>query len=309
MHHSIRGARFSVQQRHSCRCLPMPALHALPKRSLEVVDVGRKPGRPIDNRPQVDNLPYTRVVFARVWLLTGFFISSAIAPAQSAQPPAKTVLDGVYTQVQADRGKAAYATYCASCHRADLGGFSGPPLTGGLFLDRWREFNLDVLFNLIVSTMPASDVGSLKQEQYLVLLAHILQSNGIPPGSQELTAAATANTLLVGKDGPRPLPSSSPASSLGCLATDTSTGYYMTMATEPARALNPYEITAGELTDAKDRPLGPLLFRLQNIGDLSDFNPEALLGNKIMAKGILVRQANGQRINVLALKLISPGCE
>ena len=36
----------------------MPALHALPKPTLEVVDAERKPGRPIHNRPQVGNLPH-----------------------------------------------------------------------------------------------------------------------------------------------------------------------------------------------------------------------------------------------------------
>ena len=36
----------------------MPLLHALQKPNLEVVDPKGKPGRPIDNRPQVVNLPY-----------------------------------------------------------------------------------------------------------------------------------------------------------------------------------------------------------------------------------------------------------
>src|SRR5258708_31846751 len=49
--------------------------------------------------------------------------------------PTKTVWDGVYTQAQADRGKTAYATQCASCHAADLtGGEMAPPLAGGGFM-------------------------------------------------------------------------------------------------------------------------------------------------------------------------------
>src|SRR5262245_40850755 len=71
-----------------------------------------------------------------------------------SKPSVTTVLDGVFTEAQAAKGKAAYATYCSMCHRADLGGFSGPPLVGELFMDRWREFNLSVLFDLIVTTMP-----------------------------------------------------------------------------------------------------------------------------------------------------------
>lgn len=234
-------------------------------------------------------------------------LTALAAAILTAQP--KTVLDGVYTEAQASKGKAAYATYCASCHRADLGGFSGPPLTGGLFMDRWREFNLDVLFNLIVTTMPASNVGSLKQDEYLAILAHILQTNGIPAGSKELTAAATSTMLLVGKNGPQPLPNSAMVAAVGCLTLDSGNGYFLTMAPEPVRTLNPYDITADELREAKGQALGPLLFRLQNIGDIPGFNPDDLVGNKMEAKGVLVRQPNNPRINVLALKQIAPGCE
>jgi len=224
-------------------------------------------------------------------------------------PAAKTVLDGVYTEAQAAKGKAAYATYCAVCHRADLGGFSGPPLTGELFMDRWREFNLNVLFDLIVTTMPASNVGSLKQDEYLAIMSYILQSNGIPAGSKELTAAVTTSTLLVGKNGPQPLPNSAMVAAVGCLTLDSGNGFFLTMATEPVRTLNPYDITAEEAREAKDQSLGPLLFRLQNIGDLPGFNPDDVVGNKMEAKGVLVRQANNPRINVLAMKQLAMGCE
>jgi mono/diheme cytochrome c family protein len=229
--------------------------------------------------------------------------------AQTSKADSKTVLDGVYTEQQATLGGSAYATYCASCHRADLGGFSAPPLVGDIFMDRWREFNLDVLYDLIVTTMPASAVGSLKQDQYLQILAFLLQSNGIPAGDKELTTAAVRTTLLVGKNGPQPLPNSSSVAALGCFTLDSGNGFFLTKATEPVRTLNAYEISAEELRDAKDQPLGNLLFRLQNAGDLPDFNPEPLVGNKMEAKGILVRQANNPRINVLALKMVSPGCE
>src|SRR5437868_5446458 len=73
----------------------------------------------------------------------------------AAQPRVKTVLDGAYTAAQAKHGQAVYERSCGSCHRADLGGFSGPPLNGDLFMDRWREFNLNVLSDLIQNTMPA----------------------------------------------------------------------------------------------------------------------------------------------------------
>src|SRR5438067_64399 len=129
---------------------------------------------------------------------------------------ARTTADGVYTGAQAQRGQAAYADRCASCHRADLGGFSGPPLKGDLFMDRWREFNLSVLYGLIKNTMPATAPGTLTEENYLDILAYILQTNDLPGGASALTAAIVADTLLVGKDGPKPLPTSAQVEVVGC---------------------------------------------------------------------------------------------
>src|SRR4051794_41766254 len=52
-----------------------------------------------------------------------------------AQPPTKSIWDGVYTQAQAERGKTLYAQECASCHGGELtGGEMAPPLAGGEFM-------------------------------------------------------------------------------------------------------------------------------------------------------------------------------
>ena len=221
----------------------------------------------------------------------------------------KTVLDGVYTVAQAKRGQAGYEAKCASCHRADLSGFSGPPLKDDLFMDRWREFNLSVLFDLIKNTMPADNPGTLGESAYLDIQAYLLQANGIPPGAKELTAGVPANTLLVGKDGPQPLPTSAQVEVVGCFTADSGNGWFLTHAAEPTRTLNTFELTAEELREARDKPLGDQLFRLQNATDLPGFDPEKLAGNKADAKGILVRQPKNERINVTALQMVAAGCE
>jgi mono/diheme cytochrome c family protein len=223
--------------------------------------------------------------------------------------PPKTVLDGVYTSQQALRGQAGYAAQCASCHRGDLSGFSGPPLKGDLFMDRWREFNLSVLFGLIKNTMPATNPGGLSDAGYLDILAYMLQVNEIPAGATELTAGRVNNLLLVGKDGPKPLPSSAPVAVVGCLTLDTGNGWFLTHAAEPERTLNVWETTAAEIQDARSKPLGDELFRLANIDDVPGFNRDALAGTKVQAKGILVRQPNHQRINLNSLQKLGAGCE
>ncbi len=237
------------------------------------------------------------------WVLFAAFLFPVFLDA------AGTVLDGVYTAAQARRGQSVYQGKCATCHRADLSGFSGPPLKGDIFMDRWREFNLSVLFDLIKNTMPADNPGTLSSAAYLDVQAYLLEQNGIPAGKRELTADLAGDTLLVAKEGPKPLPTSAQVEVVGCFTEDSGNGFFLTMATEPIRSLNPFEITADEVEQAKAKPLGNQLFRLQNVSDLPGFNAEQLDGNKVDAKGILVRQPKNERINVNSLQMVAPGCE
>jgi mono/diheme cytochrome c family protein len=239
----------------------------------------------------------------RILAITAGF---AIAISNAAD---KTVLDGVYTPAQAKRGQTAYESKCASCHRSDLGGFSGPPLKGDLFMDRWREFRLHVLYDLVKSTMPADNPGSLSEAAYLDIQAYVLQANGIPPGTKELTPEAVASTLLVGKDGPKPLSTSAQVEVVGCLTLDSGNGWFLTQAAEPVRTLEPYAISAEEAKEARAKPLGNQLFRLANISEIPKFDADAWPGNKVDVKGIVVRQPKNERINVSALEVVSPACE
>ena len=227
----------------------------------------------------------------------------------AAQPRVKTVLDGAYTAAQARHGQAVYERSCGSCHRADLGGFSGPPLKGDLFMDRWREFNLNVLSDLIQNTMPADNPGTLAKADYLDVLAYLLQANEIPAGKKPLTADSLAGTLLVSKNGPKPLPTSAQVAVVGCVTLDTGNGWFLTHSTEPSRTLTPWQITAQELNAAKALPLGDQLFRLQNITDVPGFDRDKMNGAKAEAKGILVRQPRNERINLMSLQSVGESCD
>jgi cytochrome c5 len=104
--------------------------------------------------------------------------------AAGRQGAPKTVLDGVYTVAQAERGAAAYDAQCAGCHEgADV---NGAPLTDAPFVDRWREDTLDGLFEFIKTRMPQSKPGSLSDAAYLDILAHLLHKNEFPAGPREL---------------------------------------------------------------------------------------------------------------------------
>ncbi|MGE3848703.1 MAG: c-type cytochrome, partial [Gammaproteobacteria bacterium] len=48
----------------------------------------------------------------------------------------------------------AYATHCAGCHGATLGGAYGPPLSGAAFVARWQGKPAAGLLAQIRATMP-----------------------------------------------------------------------------------------------------------------------------------------------------------
>lgn len=112
--------------------------------------------------------------------------SSAVLCAQS-------VWDGVYTQAQADRGKAAYAKSCASCHGAMLDGSgAAPPLAGPDFRGEWNGKTAGDLYDKTQTTMPADQPGTLSPAQTSDILAFLFTSNGFPAGAKELPTDAAA---------------------------------------------------------------------------------------------------------------------
>ena len=105
----------------------------------------------------------------------------------------RTVWDGVYTEAQAERGRAAYATSCASCHADDLRGRStAPSLVEESFAFLWEDMSFGDLFERTQTRMPSDRPGSLPGATYADILAFIAQKNGYPPGPNELAAEVAA---------------------------------------------------------------------------------------------------------------------
>jgi cytochrome c5 len=119
-------------------------------------------------------------------------LAAAVA-AQSTDPPAAaarktvTVRDGLYSTSQAARGRTAYMKGCAECHSADLSGheYAGA-LAGFGFQLKWQDASIAELFGRMRS-MPLGRPGSLERQEYLDILAYVLEQNGYPAGPNELT--------------------------------------------------------------------------------------------------------------------------
>jgi mono/diheme cytochrome c family protein len=104
-----------------------------------------------------------------------------------AQSPPRSVWDGVYTEDQANRGRASYGRECAGCHGESLTGADEvPALAGGVFLSNWDGLTVGDLFERIRISMPADRPGKLNRERIADILSYLLAFNRFPPGKTEL---------------------------------------------------------------------------------------------------------------------------
>jgi mono/diheme cytochrome c family protein len=246
--------------------------------------------------------------FATWWsaaasLLTGVFL--LVAGSAIAQGAPQTVIDGVFTDAQADRGGAVYNEHCAACH--DGADVDGPPLTGSPFIDRWREDTLANLFEFIKTGMPQTAPGSLSTASYLDVLAYLLHENDYPTGTRDLTTALVGSIQLVGPNGPQPLPSGALVSVVGCLTQTAAREWIIARAAHPARVRVGNDITAAEGTVAAGAALGTGTFAMQNVGDGGTRLPAE--GHKVLVKGALSQRAGTSRLHVTAAKSVGATCQ
>jgi mono/diheme cytochrome c family protein len=118
-------------------------------------------------------------------------LGGSFPPAVQAQQP-RTVTDGVYTDLQAERGQAIFKDRCSPCHGAMLEGKLAPPLTGPDFVADFSSQPLAALVGKIKNTMPANDPGKLTLQQAADLVAFILQVGKFPAGRADLGADESA---------------------------------------------------------------------------------------------------------------------
>ena len=237
--------------------------------------------------------------------LTAAFVAGAGFVTALAQAPAPaTVLDGVYTTAQAERGHVAYETRCSQCHEgleAD-----GPGLMEKAFLDRWREDTLEPLFTFIKTTMPGNNPGGLDDQAYADVLAFLLEANGLPAGRRELSPELVGRIQLVGPEGPRPLTNLTIVRAVGCLAAQAGDRWTLVSASDPrpVRARIVKGTTPEELAASAAQPLGAQTLPLLSV------TPQAasLAGHKVQVKGVLNRQNKVDRINVMSLDSVGATC-
>jgi len=249
---------------------------------------------------------------ANLSLMLLSLLMGLVFPLQGAK---KTVWDGAYTNAQAERGQKAYTEHCAGCHQPDLSGKGEfPPLKGDSFMDRWHDYSVKPLFNMIKTEMPplrfrTPDTKPLSDDMYVEIITYILKSNAFPEGQEELTVGTLDQVQILGRNGVQPPPQFALVLSIGCL-TYKPISWMLTHATSPVRGTMPDTASREEIEAAKTTSLGLRQYRLADFGYLGrDFNAEALEDHRILVKGYIIRQPEFERISVTSITIISPECE
>ena len=228
-------------------------------------------------------------------------LSLAIAHDARAQQSGRTVADGVYTDVQATRGAAAYEGACGRCHRQDLSGGDGPALKDERFNKNFAGRDLEALYTKVATSMPRGAPGSMADTVYLDIIAHMLRENGFPSGPAELNAGALAGVEVL-PTRPKPLPpvgDFSYVEVVGCL-TPGSDGTWTL-----ARAGDPVAVAPGDMGRGEGQGLGTHAFRLL---DAMAYDPDAHAGHKMYVRGLLIKLPSEQRMTISDMKSIAATC-
>ena len=239
-----------------------------------------------------------------IWIL---IVAASERAGTMAQAPIDTVWSGVYSAEQAARGKEAYDRLCSACHQPDLRGGRGSALIGDLFWSHWGEDSIGSLFDLMKSAMPRGEPGSLTDAEYLDITTYVLQSNGYPAGSTELTPDRLARVRITRKEGAGPVPNFSMVAVVGCLSQQPAGGkWVLDGASEPVRTRNPGPSAGSERERVLETKLGTMRFELMDVYTSGTGHD----GHKMEVKGLLIRGANGavDKLNVIGLNMLDERC-
>ena len=235
----------------------------------------------------------------RVLILAFLIVSGAASTARAQEA---RIWTGIFSNEQAERGKADFAQSCTRCHGQDLAGLTAPSLNGNRFITAWENENLYKLFVKIRDTMPPNFGTILTDEAKLDVLTFLLRTNGYPAGTEELKVDAETleNIQIVRKGAVQVVSNFSVVRVVGCLAPGSNKSWILSNTTEPVLSRD-QSSTAEELKIADAPPLGKQNFRLVNV---AGFDPQQHSGKKVDIKGLLYKDDADTRINVTSLQTV-----
>ena len=116
----------------------------------------------------------------------------AVRQIRALDPNAKVILSNAsnlppasYSTAQATRGKDIYEGTCGTCHQP-------AQFIGQTFVESWNDRRVWDFYSLVRSTMPLDNPGGMKDQEYIDVVAYLLQVNKAPAGTDSLKADTTA---------------------------------------------------------------------------------------------------------------------
>ncbi len=239
---------------------------------------------------------------ALAFLSTLLSMSAVVAQEPVSEYP---IWRGVFSEAQKNHGKEVFNTRCAGCHTEDLTGGEGPALIGGAFARNWSGHHVDRLYRKILANMPPEESHSVSDSDKLATMTYILWMNGFPTGPNALTADldAMSEMMILGKSGLAPPMTGAMVKVIGCLTKDAAGNYRLTNG--PDATVSTLEDQGpNEKKAALASPPGTHTFRLVDVFP----KPDAFVGHKMIAKGLIIRADKDDQVNVLSLESLAPAC-
>lgn len=116
-------------------------------------------------------------------------VSEASTSEASVGMSGSSDLPSFYSGEQAARGEGLFRETCLACHESS-------EFQGSTFERQWRGETVRDLFATIAYSMPDDNPGGLPTQTYVDIIAYILDLNGYPAGTVELTADRDAMRAL-----------------------------------------------------------------------------------------------------------------
>ena len=210
---------------------------------------------------------------------------------QAAQP---RIWQGVYTAAQAERGKATFLASCQRCHNADLSGDRGPALKGERFMTTWGGGNVGRLFEKIRDTMPQFSTSTIDEATKLDIVTFILQTNGFPTGAADLKPDELDSIQILAQGEVPKAQNFARVQVVGCLVRGDENRFLLTNASEPVAAAS----------DSASLPVPSAGTGRVMLLNAAPFKPEAQVGQRVDARGLVYRDERETLLTVSAMKAV-----
>jgi cytochrome c5 len=236
---------------------------------------------------------------SRQLLFVACLVLAAVGAQLRAQNAAKSVDEGVYSDVQAMRGASAYDQTCGRCHRQDLSGADGPALKDDRFNRNFAGRDLRHLYTRMATTMPRGAPGSISDGAYLDILAYMLRENGFPAGPQELISERLDGVEVL-PTRMKPLPAIGDFSYVevvGCLTPGSDGAWMLSNASQAVVAVPDRTPAILSLGDESYRLLDALAY-----------DAEAHRGHKVHVRGLLIRLQSERRMTISSFQTLASNC-